>query len=209
VTRWLSEDEQRAWRAYRRMVLLVDAAIARELTRDTGLSMPDYYVLSSLSETPGNRRRLTELAAHMQWSASRLSHHVTRMEQRGLVVRAECAEDLRAAYVQLTDQGWAALRAAAPMHVASVREHLIDVLDESEVAALRTVAEKLAAHFGEHCVDAPLTVEPLGAVPDETTATCDEIEPMDSACVDAGPRVAAVDADQPGQSANDRPVSVS
>ena len=66
---WLTDDEQRAWRAYRRMVLLVDSAVARELTRDSGLSMPDYQVLSTLSEADGHRRRLTELAARMQWSA--------------------------------------------------------------------------------------------------------------------------------------------
>jgi DNA-binding MarR family transcriptional regulator len=158
----LTEDEQRAWRAYMRMVLLVDAAIARELNRDTGLSMPDYMVLMSLSETPGNRQRLTELAARMQWSASRLSHHVTRMQQRKLVERVECREDARVAYVQLTDDGWTALRAAAPMHVASVREHFVDVLTAEELDQLRRIGEKLAAHFGEDRVDVPREMPPGG-----------------------------------------------
>lgn len=154
VAEWLTAAEQRAWRAYRRMVLLVDSAVARELTRDSGLSMPDYDVLAALSEAPDRRRRLTELAARMQWSASRLSHHVTRMEQRGLVCRADCDEDLRAAYVVLTDTGWDAIVAAAPDHVASVREHLIDLLDEREIAALTSIGEKVARHFGEDCLDA-------------------------------------------------------
>jgi DNA-binding MarR family transcriptional regulator len=155
VTRWLSNDQQRAWRAYRRMTLLLDAAVARELARESGLSMPDYLVLSTLSESEGHRRRLTELATRMQWSPSRLSHHVTRMEQRGLVTRAECSEDLRAAYVVLTDIGWDTLRAAAPGHVESVRNHLIDLLDDDDLAALTAIGEKVAAHFGEHCLDYP------------------------------------------------------
>jgi DNA-binding MarR family transcriptional regulator len=159
VTNWLTGDEQRAWRAYRRMVLLVDSAVARDLSRDTGLSMPDYLVLSTLSESAGHRRRLTDLAVRMQWSPSRLSHHVTRMEQRGLVTRADCSEDLRAAYVELTDAGWDAIRSAAPDHVASVRGHLIDLLDADEIAALASIGEKVAKHFGEHCIDSPVTVD--------------------------------------------------
>jgi DNA-binding MarR family transcriptional regulator len=153
VANWLSDEEQRAWRAYRRMVLLVDSAIARELSRDSGLSMPDYLVLSALSEAVDQRRRLTELATSMQWSPSRLSHHVTRMEQRGLVTRADCTEDLRAAYVVLTEAGWDAIRAAAPDHVETVREHLIDLLEPADLAALTSIGEKVAKHFGEQCVD--------------------------------------------------------
>lgn len=155
VTDWLTTEEQRAWRAYRRMVLLVDSAVARELARDSGLSMADYLVLSTLSETVGHRRRLTDLSGRMQWSASRLSHHVTRMEQRGLVTREECSEDLRAAYVVLTDAGWAAIQAAAPDHVRSVREHLIDLLTPSELDAMTSIGEKVVRHFGEDCLDYP------------------------------------------------------
>ena len=157
VTRWLSPEQQHAWRAYRRMALLADAAIARELAQDSGLSMPDYLVLSTLSESVGHRRRLTDLAARMQWSPSRLSHHVTRMEQRGLVTRAECETDLRAAYVVLTETGWDTLCAAAPGHVESVRTHLIDLLDADDLAALTRIGEKVAGHFGEHCIDSPET----------------------------------------------------
>jgi DNA-binding MarR family transcriptional regulator len=159
VVKWLDDDEQRAWRAYRRMVLLVDSAVARELTRDCGLSMPDYQVLSALSEAEGHRRRLTELAARMQWSPSRLSHHVTRMEQRSLVTRADCTEDLRAAYVVLTETGWQAIEAAAPDHVTSVRANLIDLLNCDEIAALMSIGEKVIAHFGEDCLDYPIQSE--------------------------------------------------
>jgi DNA-binding MarR family transcriptional regulator len=155
VSKWLTDDEQRAWRAYRRMVLLVDAEIARDLSRDSSLSVPDYQVLSALSESDDHRQRLTELANDMQWSASRLSHHVSRMEQRGLVTRAECSEDLRAAYVVLSDVGWQAIKAAASDHVKSVRAHLIDLLDQDELRFLTAIGEKVIAHFGEGCLDYP------------------------------------------------------
>ena len=155
MSKWLTDDEQRAWRAYRRMVLLVDAEIARDLARDSALSMPDYQVLTALSEAEGHRRRLTELANDMQWSPSRLSHHVSRMEQRGLVTRAECSEDLRAAYVVLSDAGWEAIKAAAPDHVKSVRAHLIDLLTPEQLDQLTLISEKVIAHFGENCLDYP------------------------------------------------------
>ncbi|MEO6885676.1 MAG: MarR family winged helix-turn-helix transcriptional regulator [Jatrophihabitantaceae bacterium] len=148
---WLSEDEQRAWGAYRRMVLRVDAAIARDLTRDTGLSIPDYQVLAELSAAPDHQRRLSDLANGMQWSASRLSHHVSRMEQRGLVARVGCDEDARGAFVVLSEQGFDALKAAAPDHVVSVRHHLIDRLTPGQLAALSEIGQIVIAHFGESC----------------------------------------------------------
>ena len=78
---------------------------ARELTQDAGLSEADYDVLSDLSETPQGRLRLRELADRMLWSRSRLSHHLTRMQQRGLVTREECADDGRGSMVVLTPPG--------------------------------------------------------------------------------------------------------
>jgi DNA-binding MarR family transcriptional regulator len=150
-TGWLTDDEQQAWRAYRRMVLLVDAEIARELTRDSGLSMPDYQVLSALSEAADHQQRLSELAFNMQWSASRLSHHVSRMEQRGLVTRADCDSDARGAFVVLTEQGFDAIKRAAPDHVESVRRHLINLLTREQIASLSEIGETVIGHFGEKC----------------------------------------------------------
>jgi DNA-binding MarR family transcriptional regulator len=140
----LTDDEQRAWRAYRNTVLTVDTAVARDLTRDTGLSMPDYQVLSALSEAEQHRQRLTELAARMRWSPSRLSHHVSRMQARGLVDRSGCRDDLRGAYIVLSDEGLRVLRAAAPDHVASVRRHLIDLLSAEQLAALTEIGAAVA-----------------------------------------------------------------
>lgn len=168
MTKWLSDEEQRAWRAYRRMVLLVDAEVARELNRDSGLSMPDYQVLSALSEAADLRCRLSELATNMQWSASRLSHHVSRMEQRGLVRRADCASDARGAFVVVTEQGLDAIRKAAPDHVASVRRHLIDLLTPEQVRALSEIGDAVIGHFSESCQNWAAKAAPdCGGEPDQ------------------------------------------
>ncbi|WP_067829065.1 MarR family winged helix-turn-helix transcriptional regulator [Actinomadura kijaniata] len=147
--RWLDEAEYRAWLGYRRMRLLLDAQVSRDLAADSGLSMPDYDVLSALSEAPGHRWRLTRLADRMLWSKSRLSRHVARMEQRGLVRREECPDDGRGASIALTDEGLRAIREAAPDHVGSVRRHFIDLLTPEQVAALAGIAGVVLDHLGE------------------------------------------------------------
>jgi DNA-binding MarR family transcriptional regulator len=145
--RWLTRAEEQAWRGYRRMRTLLDLQLARDLGLDSGLSEPDYDVLSTLTEAPQPRWRASELAAHLRWSSSRLAHHVGRMERRGLVARESCDDDRRGAMITLTDTGWATLRAAAPSHVESVRRHFIDLLTPDEVAALATISEKVIAHL--------------------------------------------------------------
>jgi DNA-binding MarR family transcriptional regulator len=145
--RWLDEREQRAWTGYRRMRLLLDLQLSRELTAQSGLSDADYDVLSNLSETAGRSLRLTDLATHMRWSKSRLSHHLARMEQRGLVERQECADDGRGSVVALTAPGLAAIEAAAPGHVESVRRHLIDLLSDDELDTLAAISQRVVAHL--------------------------------------------------------------
>lgn len=146
--RWLTESEQDAWYAWRRMFPLVNAEIARDLQQDSALSEADYDVLSVLGSTDGHRMRITALAALMSWSRSRLSHQLTRMEQRGLVRREEVAADGRGAEVVLTRAGEAAITAAAPPHVESVRRHLIDVLTPDQLRTFAEVGETLRRHFG-------------------------------------------------------------
>jgi DNA-binding MarR family transcriptional regulator len=124
-----------------RMRTLLHAQIVRDLAREAGLSGPDYDVLSNVSEAEGRRSRLGDLAARMAWSKSRLSHHITRMEQRGLVTREDCAPDGRGAFVVLTDAGWRAIQAAAPGHVASVRRHFIDLLSREQLDALAEITQ--------------------------------------------------------------------
>ena len=147
--RWLSDAEERAWRGYRRMHTLLDLHITRDLSRDSGLSDADYDVLSTVSEAPGGCFRPNELAARLLWSTSRLAHHVGRMERRGLVARSGCGDDARGATITLTRAGRKALQHAAPMHLESVRRHLIDLLTPAEIAALADISAKVAEHFAD------------------------------------------------------------
>ena len=144
---WLTPAQEQAWRRYRRMRVLLDLQIARDLHQDSGLSEADYDVLSTLSEHPDDRWRARDLAAQLLWSTSRLAHHVGRMEQRGLVARQPCADDARGALIRLTEPGQAVLQQAAPPHVASVRQHLMDLLTPEEVATLDTIASKVIAEL--------------------------------------------------------------
>ena len=125
--RWLTDEEQRAWRAYIRLAQL----LMRQLDRDLhpfGLSMHDYEILVELSEAPRHRLRMTELADRTAQSRSRLSHQINRMETRDLVSREGCEGDKRGTFAVLTDEGVAAIRRVAPDHVEHVRRHFIDRL---------------------------------------------------------------------------------
>jgi len=147
--RWLTDPEQRAWTGYRRMRTLLDLQLARDLNRDSGLSAPDYDVLSTLSESAGSRWRAGDLAQRLSWSTSRLTHHVNRMRARGLVARDTCPDDGRGATIFLTEKGWATLRDAAPAHVRSVREHFIDLLSSEQIDALAAISATVTAHLAE------------------------------------------------------------
>jgi DNA-binding MarR family transcriptional regulator len=132
--RWLTEEEQRAWRAYIRLAQL----LMRQLDRDLhpfGLSMHDYEILVELSEAPRTRMRMTELADRTAQSRSRLSHQINRMETKGLVSREGCEGDKRGTFAVLTDHGRQTIAKVAPHHVASVREHFLDQVDPAELTA--------------------------------------------------------------------------
>ncbi|GAA1659822.1 MarR family transcriptional regulator [Glycomyces endophyticus] len=143
--RWLDADEDRAWRAFRRVMTAVQTGTARDLAA-IGLSEADYEVLSTLSERPGRTSTLREQARKMGWSRSRLSRHASRMETRGLLRRDPDAADGRSCLLVLTDQGMAALEDAAPAHVESVRRHFIDRLTADDLADLERIAERMDRH---------------------------------------------------------------
>jgi DNA-binding MarR family transcriptional regulator len=103
--RWLDAGEQAAWRAYLNMNALLTARLNREMQDESGISISDFSVLVALSEHAEGRMRVLELARALGWEKSRLSHQLTRMQQRGLVERSNCNEDRRGAFVVLTDQG--------------------------------------------------------------------------------------------------------
>ncbi|MCV2490795.1 MarR family transcriptional regulator [Geodermatophilus sp. YIM 151500] len=146
--RWLDADEQKAWRAWLYSSLLLHDRLDRELSRDAGISHAYYEILVQLSETPGRMLRMSELADRCLSSRSRLSHAVSRLEERGWVRRQVCEEDARGQLAILTDEGFAALEKAAPIHVESVRRHLFDQLSPEQVAALHDIGETLLRHLG-------------------------------------------------------------
>ncbi len=147
ATRWLDAAEQEAWRAWMYSSQLLQAQLDRELTRETGISMTYYEILVQLSEAPDHRMRMSQLAEQCLSSRSRLSHAVARLEERGWIRRQVCPEDGRGQLAVLTDEGFAALEAAAPVHVESVRQHLFDQLSPEQVAALRDIGETLLRHL--------------------------------------------------------------
>ena len=131
------------------MRALLDLQIRRDLAGESGLSDADYDVLSNLSETLGHRLRLKDLATQMLWSSSRLSHHISRMQKRGLVTRESDPSDARGAVIVLTQSGWKEVRRAAPLHVESVRRHFIDLLDRTQLEILGDVSDRIVSHLND------------------------------------------------------------
>jgi DNA-binding MarR family transcriptional regulator len=143
--RWLSDEERVAWVRLAAVVELLPGLLDGQLRRDAGLSHFEYFALAMLSETPGRTLRMTALAARTNATLPRLSHVVRRLEDRGLIRRLPCPEDGRATNAQLTDEGWAAVEAAAPGHVANVRASVIDALGPEQVGQLAAITEAILA----------------------------------------------------------------
>lgn len=146
MTRWLSADEQRAWRAFLTATHVLFEELDRQLQRDSALSHGYYEILVRLSEAPDRTLRMSQLAERSQSSRSRLSHAVARLEELGWVERRECPTDRRGQLAVLTDKGFAALEAAAPGHVEAVRSMLLDALTPEQVDQLRVISEAIVAH---------------------------------------------------------------
>ena len=103
--KWLTDEEQRAWRAYMRAQTMLSVQLGRQLQADSGLSLPEYEVLVHLSEAPEGRLRPFQLGSDLGWEQSRMSHQLSRMARRGFVSREECPGDARGALVVLTAAG--------------------------------------------------------------------------------------------------------
>ncbi|MEZ0071735.1 MarR family winged helix-turn-helix transcriptional regulator [Planotetraspora sp. GP83] len=146
--RWLSPQEQRAWRAHLAAHRLLSHQLDREL-QEFGLSLSDYEILVNLSESPEHRMRMSELADATIQSRSRLSHQISRMEAAGLVIREHCEDDRRGTFAVLTGYGWDTIRRVAPDHVASVRSHFIDLLTPAQVATVEEIYTQVVDHLQE------------------------------------------------------------
>jgi DNA-binding MarR family transcriptional regulator len=149
--RWLSADEQRAWRAYRDGTARLLDILAHDLEQSSGLSLGEYEVLVRLSEAPQRTLRMSELAGELAHSRSRLTHTVRRMESAGLVERAPCLEDARGVNCRMTEHGWRTLVDAAPAHVESVRARLVDVLTPAQMQALGDAMASVGAALQAGC----------------------------------------------------------
>jgi DNA-binding MarR family transcriptional regulator len=147
VTRWLDAEERRIWLGWVFTSRLLWEEIERDLQRDSGFSFGHYEILVMLSEAPSRSRRMSELADATQSSRSRLSHAVARLEELGWVRRETCATDRRGQLAVLTDDGYAALEAAAPTHVESVRRHFFDQLSSAQLEQLAAIQMTLLDHL--------------------------------------------------------------
>jgi DNA-binding MarR family transcriptional regulator len=145
--RWLDEHEQRAWRGLMAMQDGLSEFIDRQLRNRCGLSMADYQVLAHLSEAPDGRLRPFELGGLLRWEKSRLSQHLSRMERRGLVTRERCLTDGRGAVIAITPRGGELIEAAAPQHVADVRDAFVDNLTAAELQTLTAISDKVRARL--------------------------------------------------------------
>lgn len=143
-TRWLSESQQRAWRAFLNGSAWLTEALNRDLENFGGLTLNEYEILVRLSESETGRVRMSTLAEQLVHSRSRLTHTVARMQKRGWVDRAPCSDDGRGVEAVLTKAGREKLVAIAPDHVASVREHLVDVLTDEQFQALGEIFSIIA-----------------------------------------------------------------
>jgi DNA-binding MarR family transcriptional regulator len=140
-TRWLNDQEQQSWRAFIDGCRALFDVLDRQLQAESNLPHAYFEILIPLSEEPGRALRMSELAERARSSRSRLSHAVARLEERGWVRRTDCPTDKRGQLAELTDEGFAVVQAAAPGHVRTVREYLIDQLSPEQVRALGEIGD--------------------------------------------------------------------
>jgi DNA-binding MarR family transcriptional regulator len=142
-TRWLDEEQQAAWVRLIAVVELLPGVLDSQLRRDADLSHYEYFLLAMLSESSEHTLRMTAQAARTNATLPRLSHVVSRLEDRGLVERFPCPEDGRATNVRLTEPGWEKVVDTAPGHVGTVREHVIDALTPAQTRQLAGIADAI------------------------------------------------------------------
>ena len=150
--RWLTADEQVSWRAFVTAMTMLSRQLNAEMLSAHDLSMDDYAILAMLSEAPEGRLRFGELADVLRVAKAHITYRFRRLEERGLVERQACATDARGAYAALTADGRSRIEAAAPTHVESVRQHLLDHLTPEQ---LRVMGEAMTALVEAECAETP------------------------------------------------------
>ena len=145
--RWLSASELRAFRAFMSVQMRLNYEMNRQLQSDTDLSLADYHVLNALTDAPGGRMQVSDLAALIGWERSRASHQLRRLCERGLAERIPSDDDGRATDATLTKAGREAIRAAAPGHVALVRRMFFDPLPDELLPPLTAALEHIQVNI--------------------------------------------------------------
>lgn len=140
---WLSDEEQAAWRSFTLASRLVDGALDRQLIRDADMGHAHYAILVTLSEAAHGEARMGDLANLLQYSPSRLSHAVRKMETNGWIERKQCPDDGRGQIAVLTDSGRDTIEQAAPGHVNEVRRVVLDSLTATQQEQLRNICETM------------------------------------------------------------------
>lgn len=147
MTRWLTAEQQQAWRRFVAVTMLLPYELDTQLQRDAGLSHVGYWVLAMLSEAPGRALRMSELAARSTASPSRISHVAARLEALGWIRRDRSSEDRRGMVAMLTDTGYAKVVDSAPGHVETVQQFVFDALTDDQVRQLDEISAALLARL--------------------------------------------------------------
>ncbi|MEU7633299.1 MarR family transcriptional regulator [Nocardia sp. NPDC049220] len=146
MTKWLDPVEQRAWRAIVALITRLPGALDTQLQRDSGVTHFEYWVLTLLSEEPGHRLQMSDLAHKANASLSRLSHVVSKLERMGWAQRSATA-GRRGVQAVLTDSGYRKVVEAAPGYLNTVRQFVFDGVDDGQKAQLAELGERLAEHL--------------------------------------------------------------
>ncbi|MBP2328950.1 DNA-binding MarR family transcriptional regulator [Kibdelosporangium banguiense] len=149
MTKWLTDEEQQAWRGLIHMTAQLNTRLNRQIQDEHDISLADYGVLARLHDAPEPGLRARDLEATLAWEQSRLSHQLSRMQRRGLVERHECLDDRRGAAFAITATGRTAIEDAAPGHVIAVRRMLFDHLTPGEVTWLAELTTRVTDRLGD------------------------------------------------------------
>ena len=147
TTRWLDESQQRVWRAWLLGNTLLMGRLDDDLRRAFNISLVEYEILVRLSERPGRQMRMAQLADALAHSRSRVTHTIDRMQKAGYVVREQSPDDGRGIVAAMTDRGFKLLEEAAHVHVAGVREHLVDLAEPDDFEAIGRVLNAVSDHL--------------------------------------------------------------
>lgn len=145
---WLTDAQQRVWRQYLYLDRRLQERIERDIQQQSGMPMAYYLILAMLSEAPHRSLRMNQLAEILEASQSRTSHAVARLAEQGWVRRERSPDDGRGQIAVLTDEGWARVRELAPGHAATVRRSMFDGLDDTDLAELSRIFDKISGHLG-------------------------------------------------------------